>query len=612
MKRLQIALEFMIIFSFMLVMFLFLFSLIASQRAQILNSQIFSQEQMIGQSVSVQVDRALQAGNGYSATVPVTGSIGTLSYNLTITRNGAIIVNASVAQQSIQAITYSSAKSVVSNPSYLQHNTQYYNLPIGNGTISIQNSYGTICIDYQCPVASNLASNLTITAQVVHAATFGTYSSCPGPNYVPIVINSIGQSTLGSVTMSWWAYPVTPSVFIHLNSGNPSGSGNGSGLWCLSNECAIPNLFVLPPFTAQNNAWAFYTLTLSSSTATYYINGVPGTPVTWNGPLTSVVDLDLLGYEPGCSDWTQGSMANAQIYSASLSSAQVQQLYQEGIAGLPFSSNLVGWWPLNGNAKDYSGGGNNGVATTQLLYTGASELFAKVINQAGQAVANDLVGFTTTLGNFTGTATSATGYTNANGIATAFLTQQLNNGQATVEATAYNGNTYLAANLVGWWPLGNGQGSLASDLSGNGNNGMMQGYASWSVPNYVAGFDGKTSSIQALSSPELTPTSAFTVSAWIYDSNPNSYTLYVSKIDASLSNGYYLYTDARASSTGTLQFVYYNGGTRYATGANFVPNTWLFVTGVYDGSFMYIYVNGVSHPRWRRRSRRAPTRRLSA
>ncbi len=22
--------------------------------------------------------------------------------------------------------------------------------------------------------------------------------------------------------------------------------------------------------------------------------------------------------------------------------------------------NLVGWWPLNGNAKDYSGNGNNG------------------------------------------------------------------------------------------------------------------------------------------------------------------------------------------------------------------------------------------------------------
>ncbi|MEM3781909.1 MAG: hypothetical protein QXT43_03045, partial [Candidatus Micrarchaeaceae archaeon] len=33
-----------------------------------------------------------------------------------------------------------------------------------------------------------------------------------------------------------------------------------------------------------------------------------------------------------------------------------------GIGGAPINlQNLVGWWPLNGNANDYSGNGNNGV-----------------------------------------------------------------------------------------------------------------------------------------------------------------------------------------------------------------------------------------------------------
>jgi hypothetical protein len=32
--------------------------------------------------------------------------------------------------------------------------------------------------------------------------------------------------------------------------------------------------------------------------------------------------------------------------------------------------NLVAWWPLNGNANDYSGNGNNGQATN-VTYTGS-------------------------------------------------------------------------------------------------------------------------------------------------------------------------------------------------------------------------------------------------
>ncbi|MEM3781866.1 MAG: hypothetical protein QXT43_02815, partial [Candidatus Micrarchaeaceae archaeon] len=46
------------------------------------------------------------------------------------------------------------------------------------------------------------------------------------------------------------------------------------------------------------------------------------------------------------------------------SASEIQALYQEGIGGAPIDlQNLVGWWPLNGNANDYSGNGNNGVPT---------------------------------------------------------------------------------------------------------------------------------------------------------------------------------------------------------------------------------------------------------
>jgi hypothetical protein len=53
--------------------------------------------------------------------------------------------------------------------------------------------------------------------------------------------------------------------------------------------------------------------------------------------------------------------ANLQLYNASLSANQIQALYQEGIGGAPIDlQHLVGWWPLNGDANDYSGNGNNG------------------------------------------------------------------------------------------------------------------------------------------------------------------------------------------------------------------------------------------------------------
>ena len=56
-----------------------------------------------------------------------------------------------------------------------------------------------------------------------------------------------------------------------------------------------------------------------------------------------------------------GYLANVQLYNTSLSANELQALYLEGIGGAPVDlQHLVGWWPLNGNANDYSGNNNNG------------------------------------------------------------------------------------------------------------------------------------------------------------------------------------------------------------------------------------------------------------
>ncbi len=59
-----------------------------------------------------------------------------------------------------------------------------------------------------------------------------------------------------------------------------------------------------------------------------------------------------------------GHIAGAQVYGGALNGSQVESLYLGGIAAAPVQNTglvyLGGWWPLEGDANDYSGFGNVG------------------------------------------------------------------------------------------------------------------------------------------------------------------------------------------------------------------------------------------------------------
>jgi hypothetical protein len=72
-----------------------------------------------------------------------------------------------------------------------------------------------------------------------------------------------------------------------------------------------------------------------------------------------------LGSASGGQGTWQGNLANVQVYNMSLSTSDVQTLYSRGVGGAPiYPRYLAGWWPLNGDAKDYSGNNNQGVPTS--------------------------------------------------------------------------------------------------------------------------------------------------------------------------------------------------------------------------------------------------------
>ena len=123
------------------------------------------------------------------------------------------------------------------------------------------------------------------------------------------------------------------------------------------------NMFSSAP--VQYNTWSYITAVYNGTYVNFYVNGVPAGSTAYSSTLDSgPSSVLLIGANPnsGCASYFPGYISNLQIYNTPLSNQQVKQLYTEGTAGAPVNNaGLVGWYSLNGNAKDYSGNNNNGV-----------------------------------------------------------------------------------------------------------------------------------------------------------------------------------------------------------------------------------------------------------
>ncbi len=165
----------------------------------------------------------------------------------------------------------------------------------------------------------------------------------------------------------------------YRNSPHPCTPSNSVSL-CL--EWDTYNSWVGDSFPIPNSSfdkWMFVAVSMNGNTKYWYANGAQIGTFTPSNALTYVssnlvigaISQGFTGY--GEAEWFNGSESNIQIYNTSLSPNDINALYLEGIGGAPVNlRNLVGWWPLNGNANDYSGNGNNGQAVNG-IFTNAWE-----------------------------------------------------------------------------------------------------------------------------------------------------------------------------------------------------------------------------------------------
>ncbi len=168
-------------------------------------------------------------------------------------------------------------------------------------------------------------------------------------------------------TMSIWLDPSSPNgVVVDELAMQYSGGWGWHDSWIeLVNGNAYIRVWNLPCVyigAVATGQWSNIIMTYDGNTYSGYVDGRLGGSGT--GARSVPGGSYQMYYSLGNADTTscgsgaqyQGMLADFQLYNTSLTASSVQSLYGQGIGAVPITPlYIAGWWPLNGNTKDYSG-----------------------------------------------------------------------------------------------------------------------------------------------------------------------------------------------------------------------------------------------------------------
>jgi hypothetical protein len=141
--------------------------------------------------------------------------------------------------------------------------------------------------------------------------------------------------------------------------------------------------------------------------------------------------------------------------------------------------------------------------------------------------------------------------------------------------------------LVGWWKMDEGSGTIATDSSGNGNDGVISGDPEW-VTGWFGGalkFDGIDDGVNCGNDAIFDITDEITLAAWVNANDVGS-----GQDNPWLGKGDTSYMIKNFRTGFDVEFFIYDGGwfsAHYIVDDSF-NGEWHHVAGTYDGSLLQI------------------------
>lgn len=615
-NKAQIAVEFVIVYSLVLLIFILIFALVATEQASLITEQQSGAIELLTESIAGYINQAVTAGNGYSTNVSIPGTISSTPYTLELSDTGVIITKMSLAKQVITAEAFSSARNIVVNSTLVDSadGINVYSVPVYKGVIQISNSHGIIYIDEPPPSVIGMPGSAVLTK--LFSSYIGNFSSTSAydPGCGPysasssscIVANVPISGTNPEFTVAGWMN--IPGLtggqswtepFVGFNNYQALGLlASGAGM--VLHRCSSADTSVNINGVTNFGKWNFFAVSVNSPNYFFQYGSLNASTTNTNSWSNS--NQIMIGGQFMDCDGNPfiGKLANIQVYSTALTPSQLYTMYSEGMGAAPINvTHLAGWWPLANNTDDYSSYADQGTAYGPISYPYTSEFRARVLNFNGSASAGTLVGFVSSNGMINDAGRSLAEYTPADGNLTVFINSN-SPSKSNLTMVVFNGNTSTEANLSAWYPLDRGYGIRALDLSTHYLNGSFSGGKWLPMENNVttlsgAYFNGANSIVKS-SIIEKT-VSGVTLSAWVNSTGTGQFPQNIFEINGT---PYTTQTLSIESDSATSNAVIAWGNIANTFSDSYSGNLpskgrEYMVTGVWNGTndTLQIYINGL-------------------
>lgn len=212
-------------------------------------------------------------------------------------------------------------------------------------------------------------------APSVQTATFnGIWSSGPynSGSFIRTSLPVSGSDY--NFTIAMWVKPSSVQNFSHSWT-TAVFSFSGYQAFGIQNSCLPGTCLVLHrctpadtssgtmlPYSLFDNKWYFIAVAVKYPNYYWQIDNVSAKDTNTNNYTASPPATIGTQFAQCDSNAFNGSIANVQVYNTTLSPSQVDQIYQQGLYGTPLQvKGLLAWYPLDGNANDYSGKNEVGI-----------------------------------------------------------------------------------------------------------------------------------------------------------------------------------------------------------------------------------------------------------